>query len=106
MLFALYRIRNSVSALHDGRCWVVNAPELTKDLMPNEINNGITLYSVYTQGILSGLPSNMDGWLITFQKQGQIKEFFFGNNGINIACRYANDKSAKWQPWHFINFTS
>ena len=102
----LQSLWNSASALHDGRCWVVNTPELTKDLAPNEINSGITLYSVYTPGILSGLPSGANGWLITFQKWGQMKEFFFGNNGIDIACRYANDKSIKWQPWHFINFTS
>ena len=58
---------------------------------------GIHLYSVYDTGVIEGLPSYWDGWLITFKSMGQVRHFFFRNNELNIAYRAGTDGETDWR---------
>lgn len=102
-------LRDSVNRLDDFSFWLPNAGRgsLKEDLSPSTTLLGIHLYSVYNAGVIEGLPSHWDGWLITFKSMGQVRHFFFRNNELNITYRAGTDGETTWRDnWRQFSYDS
>ena len=105
----LNSLRDSVDSLHNFSFWLPNAGSgnLKEDLSPSTTLSGIHLYPVYDTGVIQGLPSYWDGWLITFKSMGQVRHFFFRNNGLNITYRAGTDGETDWRDsWRQFSYDS